>query len=164
MVVSAPRTDSYYGLMKAELDGMPVVVSQWTAATPGPAEDIAEAEHVAEPAEDVLEAREDGRVESRAAGRGDAEAGVAEAIVQMPLVGVGEDRVRFRRLLEPVLGLFVTGIPVRVVLQSQLAVRALDFSVARGADHPEHFVVIALGHDAFATFTIAGRSRRSPSM
>ncbi len=61
-----------------------------------------------------------------AAGGGAAEAGVAEAVVHVPLVGVGEDRVRLGRFLELVFGGLVAGIAVRMVLQRQLAVRALD--------------------------------------
>ena len=50
------------------------------------AKDIAETEHLAEPAENVLEAGEHAGIE---AGCGAAEAGVSEAIVQVPLVGIG---------------------------------------------------------------------------
>ena len=53
---------------------------------------------------------------------------MAEAVVEVPLVGVGEHRVRLGRLLELFLGGVVAGIAVGVVLQRQLAVRALDLA------------------------------------
>ena len=91
------------------------------------------------------------------------DAGVAEAVVEAALLGVGEDGVRLGRFLELLLGGLVARIAVRVVLHRQLAVRALDFDFGRRARDPEDLVVVALAH-AFATFTIAGRSSRSPSM
>ena len=125
------------------------------------AEDVAETEDVAEAAEDVLEPGEDVGVE--AAGGRAAQAGVAEAVVHVALVGVGEHRVGLGRLLEQVFRLLVAGIAIGVMLERQLAVGALDFLVGRGLGDPEHFVVVALAHD-LATFTMAARSSRSPSM
>ena len=81
-----------------------------------------------EPAEDVFEAGEDARIEAGAA----AEPGMAEAVVHAPLVGVGQDGVRLGRFLELVFGFLVAGIAVGVILQRQLAVRALDLLVGRG--------------------------------
>ena len=89
--------------------------------------------------------------------------GVAEAVVGRPLVGVGEDRVGLGRFLELLLGVLVARIAVGMVLQRQLAVRALDLLVAGRPGDAEDLVVVALAH-ALATFTIAGRSSRSPSM
>ncbi len=134
------------------------------AAAPAAAEQIAEAEHVAEDvAEDVAELGEDRRIEAAAgAGRG-AHARVAEAVVQAALLGVGEHRVRLGALLELLFGGLVARIAIRVVLHRQLAVRALDLDVGRRARDAEDLVVVALAH-AFATFTIAGRSSRSPIM
>ena len=57
---------------------------------------------------------------------GAADAGVAEAIVGRALLRVGEHGVRLGRFLELLLGGLVAGIAVRVVLQRQLAVGALD--------------------------------------
>ena len=57
-------------------------------------------------------------------------------------------------------GGFVARIPVRVILHGELPIRALDVAVARRSSDAQDFVVVALAH-AFATFTIAGRSRRS---
>ena len=88
---------------------------------------------------------------------------MAEAVVHVALVGVGQHRVGLGRFLELVLRLLVAGVAIGVVLQRQLAVGALDFLIGRGLGDAEHFVVVALAHEA-ATLTIAGRSRRSPSM
>ena len=98
--------------------------------------------------------------------RGAADAGVAEAVVEPALLRVGEDRVGLGRFLERFLGLVVAGIAVGMVLQRQLAVRALDLLFGRRALDAEDLVVVTLGHAAhpLATFTIDGRSSRSPSM
>jgi hypothetical protein len=87
---------------------------------------------------------------------------VTEAVVHVPLVGIGEDRVRLGRFLELVLRGLVAWILVRVVLDGELAVGALDLGLGGGLGDAEDLVIIPLAH-AFATFTIAGRSRRSPS-
>src|SRR6185503_16244013 len=125
------------------------------------AEHLAEAEEIAEVAEDVFEPGERIRIESARAGAADA--GVAETIVGRPLVGVGDDRVGFRGFLEGFLGLVIAGVPIRVVLQRQLAVRTLDLLIRRVSSDSEDLVIIPLAHP-FATFTIDGRSSRSPSM
>jgi hypothetical protein len=83
--------------------------------------------------------------------------------VHVALVGVGEDRVGLGGLLELLLGLLVAGIAIRVVLERQLAIRALDFLLGGGPRNAEDLVVVAFTH-ALATFTIEGRRRRSPSM
>ena len=131
------------------------------AASSGAPEQIAEAEDVAEAAEDVAEVGEDGRVEASA--RRGAHALVAEAVVQTPLFRVGEDRVRLGALLELFLGRLVARVSIGMVFERQLAVRALDLDFGGCARDAQHLVVIALAH-AFATFTIAGRSSRSPIM
>ena len=56
---------------------------------------------------------------------------MAEAVVHVPLVGVGEDRVGLGRFLELVFGGLVAGIAVGMELQRQLAVRALDLLIGR---------------------------------
>ena len=105
--------------------------------------------------------RELGRIETL---RAVADAGVAEAIVAGALVAVAEDGVGLGRFLELLLGLLVALVAIGVELQRQLAVRALDLLVGCRAGDLEDLVVVALAHDAFATFTSAGRSRRSPSL
>ena len=59
-------------------------------------------------------------------------AGVAEAIVEAALLGVGENRVRLGALLEFLFGELVARIAIRVELHRQLAVRALDLGLGRG--------------------------------
>jgi hypothetical protein len=88
---------------------------------------------------------------------------MSEAIVTRALVGVGEDGIRFGAFLERLFGRLVAWIAIRMVLQRQLAVSALDFLFARVAADAKHGIVIALAHDAFATRTRAGRNSRSPS-
>jgi hypothetical protein len=125
------------------------------------AEHIAKAEDVAEAAEDVLEAAERVRIES-AGGRA-AKAGMPEAVVHVPLVGVDEYRVRLGRFLEALLGFFVARIAVRMVLERKLAVRALDLLLGRRTSDAQDFVVVAFAHAPLATFTIDGRRSRSPT-
>src|SRR5438105_3927063 len=135
------------------------------AAATAAAEQIAEAEDVAETAEDVFEAGEDARIESAAGRIGDAR--VAVPIVCCTFVRVGEDRVRLRAFLEAFFGLVIAGVAIGMVFQRELAIRALDLAVAGGAFDREDLVVVPLGSGlahALATFTMAGRSSLSPSM
>ncbi len=95
-------------------------------------------EDVAERAEDVLV-----RAEAAAALHGR----VAVAVVDRPLLEVGEDLVGLRGLLELLLGRLVAGVLVGVVLQRQLAVGRLDVVGRRGAGDAEDLVGVALvGH------------------
>jgi hypothetical protein len=87
---------------------------------------------------------------------------VAEAVVEVALIGIGQHRVRLGAFLEVILGRLVAGIPVGMELQRELAVGALDFLIGRRTRHAQHFVIIAFTHERFATLTMAGRSRRSP--
>jgi hypothetical protein len=108
-----------------------------------------------------FKAREDRRIE--AARRGAAKARMPETVVHVALVGIGEHGIGFRRLLEVLFGDLVTGIAIGMVFECELAIRALDLLVGGGARNAEHLVIVAFAH-AFATLTIAGRSRRLPSM
>ena len=134
-----------------------------TAAAPRAAEQIAEPEDVAEAAENVAEVGEDRRIEARAGPGRRAHTLMAEAVVEAPLFTVGNHRVRLGALFELLFSQLVAGIAIRMVFQRQLAVRAFDFDLGRGAADAQHLVVVALAH-AFATFTIAGRRSRSPIM
>ncbi len=62
-----------------------------------------------------------------------------------------------------ILGGLVARVAVRVVLQRELAVRALQLGVPCRPGDAQDVVVVPLAH-AVATFTIAGRSSRSPIM
>src|SRR4051812_1369789 len=153
------------GFHEGDLEVVPQIgAALRPAATTAGTEDVAEAEDISETTEDVLEAGEDRRIE--AARCRAAKPGVPEAVVHVPLVGVCEHRVRLGRLLELLFGRLVAGIAVGVVLQRQLAVCALDLLFGRRLRNAQDLVVIALAngaHEALATLTIAGRSRRSPS-
>src|SRR5438552_1950807 len=137
-----------------------------TAAAARAAKQVAEAEDVAEAAEDVFEAGEDAGIESAAGRRRHAR--VAEAIVGGALVGIGEDGVRLGAFLEALFGLVIAGVAIRVVLQRELAIGALDLALACRALDREDLVVVPLAclrsAHALATLTMAGRSSLSPSM
>ena len=92
--------------LEADLEVVAQVGAALRPAAPAAAaaEQIAEAEHVAEDVGEVAELGEDRRIEPGAAARRDADAGVAEAIVEAALLCVGEDRVRLGRFLELLLG------------------------------------------------------------
>ena len=132
-----------------------------TATPPATAEQISKAEDVPEVPEDVSKVRENRRVETAARAARRAHSRVTEAIVQTALFIVGQNGIRLGRFLELLLGRLVPGVSIGVVLQRQLAIRALQLGVARGSRYVENFVVVALAHD-FATLTIEGLSSRSP--
>jgi hypothetical protein len=121
--------------LEAEVEVVAQVGAAPRASTPA-AERVPEAEKVAQ---DVPEVREDRGIE---AGRS-AEPGVAVGVVTLPLLGVAEDAVRLRRLLEPVLGFLVAGVPVGMVLEGQLPVGRLDLGVRRVPRHAKDLVVVA---------------------
>ena len=82
------------------------------------------------------------------------------AVVVLALVGVAEDVVRLRDLLEALLGLRVARVLVGVVLARELAVRLLDLVRRRLAVDAEHLVVVLRRHPCppqLATITRAGR-------
>ena len=103
-------------------------------------EHVAKAEEVAE---DVLEIVEDGGIEAaETLTGGGAYAGVAEAIVARALLGVGEHGVGLAAFLEALFGLGIIGIAVGMILQRELAVRALDFLIAGRARDAQNLVVV----------------------
>src|ERR1041385_8695373 len=157
------RFDALRGFIERDFEVIAQIGATLRSASPAlAAEHLADAENVTEAAKDVFEAGEDSRIES--AGCRATKSGVAEAIVHVTLVGVGEDRIGFRRFLEFLFRNLVARIAIGMVFQRELAVRAFDLLVCRGARDAQDLVIVALGRHALATFTIAGRSRRSPSM
>jgi hypothetical protein len=68
---------------------------------------------------------------------------VSEAVIGGALLLIAQNRVGLAALLEALFGLGVSGIAVRVKLQRQLAIGALDLAVSRGASDAEYFVVIS---------------------
>ena len=109
---------------------------------PAAAEQVANPEQVAQPAQDVLEVREDGGVEPRAAARGPTDPSVAETIVQAALIPVGQHGVRLGGFLELFFGSRVAGIAVRMVVERQFAVGALDILFLGVALNAENLVVV----------------------
>src|SRR5262249_11816119 len=67
----------------------------------------------------------------------------AEAVVTLPLLGVGQHLVRLADLLEALLGVAV-GVHVRVVLARQLAVSAADRVLVRVARDVQQLVVVGV--------------------
>ncbi len=63
-----------------------------------------------------------------------------EAVVALPLLRVGEDVVRGLNLLEPRLRRLVAGVPVRVDLAHELAIRLLDLGRRRVLLHAQRLV------------------------
>src|SRR5262249_46524204 len=101
----------------------------------------------------------DARIEAAAgAGRG-ANPGMSEAIVEASLLGIAQNGVGLRGLFELLFRAFVAGVAIGVVLHRELPVGAFQLRFARVPRDPEDLVVVVFAH-AFATFTIAGRSRR----
>ena len=115
-----------------------------------------------------------------------AQSRMAIAVVDRALFRVGEDGISLADLLEFFLGIGIIGIAVWMMLQGQLAVRTLQFNFCDRTGYAQHLVVIAfcvrrqnmpfpsgnlrkkfkeLVHyferGLLATFTIAGRNKRS---
>lgn len=101
-------------------------------------EKISKAEKVSEYLADVLKNRWIEASRSSSAHRS-----VAKAVVCRPLVGIRQDRVRFAALFEFLLGVGIVRIAVRMELQSQLAVGALDLLFTGFTGNSEDFVVVA---------------------
>src|SRR3984893_12123133 len=151
-----------------------------TAAPPTAA---AGAENVSEEfAKNVAEVLKHSRVESTARRESATHSGMTKAVVERSFLGVGEDGVRFAHFLELLLGVGIVRVPVRMQLQSKLAVGALQLRFCHRPAHTEDFVIVTFcvcGQNGlptkernwwdyfpgfFATFTIAGRNRRSFSL
>ena len=101
------------------------------AAAATAAEQVAEAERVAQPAEDVLEADKRRRIETT--GALPAEARMAEAIVGGALLRVRQHGVRFGGLLELLLGLLAALVAIGMVLEAQACDRPTS---GRSSDAP----------------------------
>jgi hypothetical protein len=67
---------------------------------------------------------------------------LAELVVHLSLLGIGQDLERGAHLLELLLGGLVAGVHVRVVLARQLPVRLLDLVLARAARDAEQLVKV----------------------
>jgi hypothetical protein len=89
------------------------------------AEDIAEAEEIAE---DVAKIGKDTWIETTRAGGG-SNARMSEPIIVHPLLCIAENGVRFSSFFECLFGLLVSRIAIRMVLECQFAIGTLDFLV-----------------------------------
>src|SRR4029078_6353759 len=78
---------------------------------------------------------------------------LAEGVVLLALVGIGQHVVRLGRLLEPRLRCVVAGVAVRVVLAGQLAVRLLDLVVGRPLADAQRLVMAPAGHYSWSQGT-----------
>ncbi len=103
------------------------------------AKHVVDAKKFAENVAEILETR---AIESSALSTS-AQSRMAIPVVDRALFRVGEDRIGFADLFELVLGIWIIGIPVRMMLQGQLAVRTLQFNFGDRAGYAQHFVVIA---------------------
>jgi hypothetical protein len=102
------------------------------------AKKISEAEKVSEDFADILKDR---RIEP--ARPSSAHGGMPEAVVCGSLIRVRQDRISFAAFLEFLFGVGIIRIAIRMKLQRQLAIGALDFLLVGFAGDPEHFVVVA---------------------
>jgi hypothetical protein len=110
-----------------------------TAAPAGTAsEEISEAEKVPENLADVLK---NSGVE--AARSPTAHGSVSEAVVCRPLVRVGKDRVGFAAFFEFLFCVGIIRVAIRMKLQRQPAIGALDLLLVSFAGNPENFVIVA---------------------
>ena len=133
-------------LLEADLEVVAEIGAALRPAAPPPAaEQVAEAEGVAEVGEDVGEVGKDRRIDAAAAAA-TADAGVAEAIVERPLLLVGENGVGLGRFLEFLFRLAVARVAIGMMLQRQLAVGAFDLDYGRLALDAEDLVIITFAH------------------
>jgi hypothetical protein len=126
-----------------EGDGQ-VVAEVRPFSRPGrPAAARAESEEILE---DIAEAGEDVFEPGKAGESGPAEAFVSVPVIKLTLLRVPEDLVSFRRLFEFFLRGFIPRVPVRMILESQLAVSFFDIRLIGAAGHAQDFVIIFLHH------------------
>src|SRR5579863_866716 len=102
------------------------------------AKKISEAEKVAEDFADILKDR---RVEP--ARSSSTHGSMPEAVVCGSLVCVRQARISFAAFLEFLFSVGIVRIAIRMKLQRQLAIGALNFLLVGFAGDPEHFVVVA---------------------
>src|SRR6266516_865534 len=71
---------------------------------------------------------------------------MTKPVIPSSLLGVGENRVGFRRILESVFGLTVIRVLVRVVLEGQAPVGTLYFLFSRRTRDAQNLVVVTFTH------------------
>ena len=112
------------------------------AAASAAAKNLSQAEEVAE---DVAEV---GGVEARSGAS--AQSGVAEAVVDVALFRIRQYCVSFTALFEFFFRIGIVGIAVRMELQRQFAVGALEFLLGCRAGYAQNLIVVA--------FSVAGQN------
>ena len=135
--------DALVDFFERELDfGLEVVAAGDAAATTTAAEATLSptTEDVVEHREDVLDVHAAEVVGGRALGL--TQAVVAVLVVELALLGIGEDLVRRGGFLELRLGLGVAWVAIGVVLHRQAAVGALDLLRVGGFGDAQHFVIV----------------------
>ncbi len=88
---------------------------------------------------------------------------MAIAVIGGAFLRIAQDAVRLGGFLESLFGILIVRIAVRVILERQFPVSALQARVITVAADTQDFVVVALGCVHFfvtATFTMAGRNSR----
>jgi hypothetical protein len=83
---------------------------------------------------------------------------VSEAVVRGSLVRVRQDRVGLAAFLEFFFSVGVIWIAIRMKLQRQFAIGALDLLIVGFAGNPKHFVVVAFyvaGQNGFESFRVS---------
>jgi len=130
------------------------IVAEVRAAVQVAAPPAAAAEHLPEKvAEDVVDVPPEGKALGEVR-----RPGVPEAIVGRALLGIGQDGVGLRALLEALLGLPVPRVLVGMVLEGELPEGGLEVSSGGIAGHPQDLVVVSLvGHQADSTRGILSR-------
>src|SRR5437879_54830 len=137
------RRQTEDGILELDLQ---VVAHVFTALRPvAPlaltAEQITEAEEIAKNIAQV----EGGRIETARATHA-LDALQAEAVISGPLLRIAQDTISFGSFFEFFFGFFVVRVAVRVKLQRQFPVSALDLLVIGFTGEAEHFVVISFRH------------------
>src|SRR5260370_18470517 len=105
-----------------------------------PTKDVAETEELPK---DIVEILKDGAIEActRSAA---AQSRMAKAVIHSALLRVREHGICFARFFEFLFSVGIVGIAVRMVLQRQLTIGALDLLVGRPTLHSQYLVVISL--------------------
>src|SRR6185437_15775390 len=109
------------------------------ASATASAKDVAEPEELAE---DVVEVLENAGIKAATSSRAPY-ARMPEPVIHASFFGVGQDGVSLATFLELFFRIRIIRIAVGMELQRQLAVRALDFLLARAPLDAEHLVIIS---------------------
>jgi hypothetical protein len=131
---------SEYCLFELQRDIFPQIRTALGPAAPAgtAAKKISEAEKVSEDLADILK---DCRVES--ARPRAAHGSMSKAVVRRPLVRIRQDSVGLAAFFEFFFRVRIIRIAIRMKLQRQLAIGALDLLLVGFAGNPENFVIVA---------------------